>query len=115
MLVVLAMMVAFPLAIGAAIALYPGHDQATHSYRFWNDFLSALGETRTPCGHDNYRACLIFKIALGLAMLAVIPYWHIRSDCLRGPKFLRWVAFLCCTAFSLGVVGVANRQAMRLA
>jgi ABC-type sugar transport system permease subunit len=106
-LVVLATMVAFPVAISAAIAFYPGHDEAIHGYRFWNDFLSALGETRTPAGHDNFRACLIFNIALGFAMLAVIPYWHIRSDCLRGPKFLRWLTFLCCTGFSLGVVGVA--------
>ena len=107
-LVVLATMLAFPVAISAAIAFYPGHDEAAHGYRFWKDFLSALGETRTPAGHDNFRACLIFNIALGFAMLAVIPYWHIRSDCLRGPRFLRWLTFLCCTGFSLGVVGVAT-------
>jgi hypothetical protein len=107
-LVVLATMVAFPVAISAAIACYPGHDEAAHGYRFWNDFLSALGETRTPAGHDNFCACLIFNIALGFAMLAVVPYWHIRSDCLRGPRFLRWLTFLCCTGFSLGIVGVAT-------
>jgi hypothetical protein len=107
-LVVLATMVAFPVAISAAIACYPGHDAAAHGYRFWDDFLSALGETRTPAGHDNFRACLIFNIALGFAMLAVIPYWHIRSDCLRGPRLLRWLAFLCCSGFSLGIVGVAT-------
>jgi hypothetical protein len=106
-LVVLATMVAFPVAISAAIACYPGRDEAAHGYRFWNDFLSALGETRTPAGHDNFRACLIFNIALGFAMLAIIPYWRIRSDSLRGPRFLRWLAFLCCTGFSLGIVGVA--------
>jgi len=106
-LVVLATMVAFPVAITAAIACYPGRDEAAHGYRFWNDFLSALGETRTPAGHDNFRACLIFNIALAVAMLAVIPYWHFRSDILRGPRFLRWLAFLCCTGFSLGIVGVA--------
>ena len=106
-LVVLATMLAFPVAISAAIAFYPGHDEGTHGYRFWNDFLSALGETRTPAGYDNFRACLIFNIALGFAMLTVIPYWHIRSDCLRGPRLLRWLTFLCCTGFSLGIVGVA--------
>jgi hypothetical protein len=106
-LVVLATIVAFPVAVSAAIACYPGHDAAVNGYRFWHDFLSALGETRTPCGHDNFRACLIFNIALGAAMLAVIPYWHIRSDCLRGPRLLRWLAFLCCTGFSLGMAGVA--------
>jgi hypothetical protein len=107
-LIVLATMVAFPVAISAAIACYPGHDEAVHGYRFWKDFLSALGETRTPAGYDNYSACLIFNIALGFAMLAVIPYWHIRSDCLRGPRALRWLTFLCCTGFSLGIVGVAT-------
>ena len=96
------------MALSAAIACYPGREPTAHGYRFWHDFLSALGETRTPAGHDNFRACLIFNIALGFAMLAVIPYWHIRSDCLRGPRFLRWLAFLCCTGFSLGVVGVAT-------
>jgi hypothetical protein len=107
-LVVLATTLAFPLALSAAIACYPGRIESAHGYRFWNDFLSALGETRTPAGHDNFRACLIFNIALAMAMLAVIPYWHIRSDCLRGPKVLRWLTFLCCTGFSLGIVGVAT-------
>jgi len=106
-LVVLATTVAFPVAVSASIACYPGREAAANGYRFWHDFLSALGETRTPCGHDNFRACLIFNIALGVAMLAVIPYWHIRSGCLRGPRLLRWLAFLCCTGFSLGVAGVA--------
>jgi hypothetical protein len=107
-LVVLATMVAFPVAITAAIACYPGRNETDHGYRFWNDFLSALGETRTPAGHDNFPSCLIFNIALGFAMLTVIPYWHIRSDTLRGPRLLRWLAFLCCTGFSLGIVGVAT-------
>jgi hypothetical protein len=61
-LVVLATMVAFPMAISAAIACYPEHDEAVHGYRFWHDFQSALGETRTPSGHNNFRACLIFTI-----------------------------------------------------
>src|ERR1035437_814988 len=60
-LVVLATMAAFPVAITAAIACYPGRDEGAHGYRFGNDFLSALGETRTPAGHDNFRACLIFQ------------------------------------------------------
>lgn len=105
--IVVAVMVAFTAALGIAVACYPGQDAAAGRYRFCYDFISALGVTRTPGGLDNLRACWIFNVALGTAMLTLIPYWYIRSRHVRGPLFVRLLAFLCCTGFSLGVFGVA--------
>jgi len=105
--IVVAVMAAFTVALGVAAACYPGHDAAAGHYRFCYDFISALGVTRTPGGLDNHRACLVFNVALGLAMLTLIPYWHIRSQHVRGPRPVKFLAFLCCTGFSLGVFGVA--------
>ena len=105
--IVVAMMVLFSFALAAAVAVYPGHDAAARGYRFCYDFISALGVTRTPGGHDNRLACWIFNTALGLAMLTLIPYWHIRARHVRGPRLVRTITFLCCTGFSLGVLGVA--------
>ena len=105
--IVVATMVAFFVALGVAIAYYPGQDATAHGYRFCYDFISALGVTRTPGGLDNHPACLIFNVALGLSMLALIPYWYIRTKHVRGPSLVRFLTFLCCTGFSLGVFGVA--------
>lgn len=105
--IVVATMVAFFVALGIAIAYYPGQDATAHGYRFCYDFISALGVTRTPGGLDNHSACLIFNVALGLSMLALIPYWYIRTKHVRGPRLVRSLTFLCCTGFSLGVFGVA--------
>jgi hypothetical protein len=105
--VTVATVAAFTVALGVAVACYPGHDAAAGHYRFCYDFISALGVTRTPGGLDNHRACLIFNAALGLAMLTLIPYWYIRSQHVRGPRLVKFLAFLCCTGFSLGVFGVA--------
>jgi len=104
---VVAAIMAFTVALGIAVAVYPGHDATVGQYRFCYDFISALGVTRTPGGLDNHRACLIFNIALGFSMLTLIPYWHIRSQHVRGPRLVKFLAFLCCTGFSLGVLGVA--------
>lgn len=105
--IVVVTLVAFLVALGAAIACYPGHDAAAGGYRFCYDFISALGVTRTPGGLDNFRACVLFNSGLGLAMLLLIPYWYVRSDCVRGPRWIKWLAFACCVGFSLGVFGVA--------
>ena len=105
--VTVAAMLAFACALGVAVALYPGHDAHVHGYRFCYDFISALGVTRTPGGLDNHRACWIFNVALGTAMLVLIPYWYVRSRHVRGPLGVRLLAFLCCAGFSLGVLGVA--------
>jgi hypothetical membrane protein len=100
-------MALFSLALAAAVAVYPGHDAAARGYRFCYDFISALGVTRTPGGHDNRLSCWIFNTALGLAMLTLIPYWHVRARHVRGPRAMKALAFLCCAGFSLGVLGVA--------
>jgi len=105
--VVVATMLAFAVALAAAVAVYPGQDAHAHGYRFCYDFISALGVTRTPGGSDNHRACWIFNAALGLSMLTLVPYWYVRSQHVRGPLFVRLVTFLCCMGFSLGVFGVA--------
>lgn len=105
--IVAAAMVLFGLALAAAVAVYPGHDATARGYRFCYDFLSALGVTRTPGGHDNRLACWIFNTALGLAMLTLIPYWRVRARHVRGPRAVKALAFLCCVGFSLGVFGVA--------
>jgi len=100
-------MVAFLGLLGAAITVYPGRDAAAGGYRFCHDFISALGMTRTEGGLDNAWASVLFNSGLGLAMLALIPYWYVRSDSVRGPRVVRWAAFLLCAGFSLGVFGVA--------
>ena len=105
--VVVATLAAFVLALGVAVACYPGQDAAVGRYRFCYDFISALGMTRTSGGLDNFRACVLFNGGLGLAMLLLIPYWYVRSDCVRGPRLVRWLSFACCLGFSLGVIGVA--------
>ena len=100
-------LVAFLGLLGCAVAVYPGHDAAAGGYRFCYDFISALGRTHTQGGLDNHLSCSLFNGGLGLAMLILIPYWYVRSDCLRGPRYLRWTAFFLCAGFSLGVFGVA--------
>jgi len=100
-------MAVFAVAIVWAAACYPGHDAAVGHYRFGYDFISALGVTRTPGGLDNHPACTIFNVALGGAMLLLLPYWMVRVRCVRGPRALRLLAFLCCAGFSLGVFGVS--------
>jgi hypothetical protein len=40
-------------------------------------------------------------------MLILIPYWYSAPACLLGSKGVRALTFLCCTGFSLGVLGVA--------
>ena len=100
-------MVAFLGLLGVAMTVYPGHDAAAGGYRFCYDFISALGMTRTQGGLDNFRSSVLFNSGLGLAMLTLIPYWYVRSDCVRGPRVIRWTAFLLCAGFSLGVFGVA--------
>jgi len=100
-------MVAFLGLLGVAMTVYPGHDAAAGGYRFCYDFISALGMTRTQGGLDNFPASVLFNGGLGLAMLILIPYWYVRSDCVRGPRCMRWLAFLFCAGFSLGVFGVA--------
>jgi len=100
-------MLGFLTLLGVAVECYPGHDAAAGGYRFGYDFISALGMTRTQGGLDNYWASLLFNSGLGAAMLLLIPYWYVRSDCVRGPRFVKWLAFMCCAGFSLGVFGVA--------
>lgn len=99
--------VAFLVMLVAAMACYPGRDAAAGGYRFCYEFISALGVTRTPGGLDNRAACLLFNVGLGTAMVSLLPYWYVRAGCVRGPRFVRWLAFLCCAGFSLGVLGVA--------
>lgn len=105
--VIVAVIVAFSVALGAAVACYPGHDAVAGHYRCCYEFISALGVTRTPGGLDNRCTCLIFNSALGLAMLMLIPYWYIRSQHVQGPRLVKVLTFFCCTGFSLGVLGVA--------
>ena len=98
--------IAFFPALAAAMLLYPGQDGHPGGYRFFHEFLSALGMTSTKNGIANPISSWIFNLTLGISMLALLPFWFFRSaNVLRA--WARWLSFVCCSAFSLCVIGVA--------
>lgn len=104
---VLVTMVAFILVLPLAMLAYPDRNGHPGGYRFFYEYLSAMGMTRTHSGIANLPSCLLFNIGLGTAMLVLIPFWRLRVQCMAGKRYWQRIAFICGTAFSLGIIGVA--------
>jgi len=92
-----------------AIPLYEGgtfFDPATEGYRFWENFLSDLGMTKTHSGVDNARAALLFNVSLVVQGLSQIPLylsWNRSAGSARG---LVRASVVLGVLSALGVVGV---------
>lgn len=75
-LLLLAALVAFLVLTKMAIDAYPGGSAvagATRGYRFWQNFLSALGFTRTVTGYDNAESHRLFLIAMTVVGAGLLP------------------------------------------
>jgi len=86
----------FPLLSVLAMLLYPGGTIAnpnTEGYRFFNNFLSALGLTVARNGADNLPSLLLFASSLALAGLGLIAYFVTVPGLFRGQK-LPWILSL---------------------
>jgi len=92
--------------VAVCMVIYPDRSGHFGGYPFFHEFVSALGRTVTGEGVGNFGPALFFDITLGLAVLMLIPFWYLRSRCLTGKECWRWTAFVCCTYFSLGILGV---------
>jgi hypothetical membrane protein len=67
----------FAVLTVAAMLVYPGgalYDLHSGGYRFFQNFFSDLGATRTYSGHSNTTAHALFIIALGCVGLAMIGF-----------------------------------------
>ena len=91
----------FVLFTTVAMFLYPGGTAplaTTHGYRFFVNFLSDLGQTRTQSGAYNYPSMLLFTAAmivagvgLGVFFVAFARYFASRSVHIWARR-LTWVA-----------------------
>lgn len=99
--------VLFVVTVVMLMLLFPGKDGNPGGYRFFYEFVSALGMTKTHEGINNFFVSLIFNSVLGFSMLVLIPFWYLRVKCLNSPLFLKLLVMICCTGFSLGIFGVA--------
>lgn len=100
-------MAAFLLLLGGAMCLYPDASGQPGGYPFRNEFLSALGMTKTHEGVPSLLPCVLFNAGLGMTMLALVPFWVMRSRCLRGGYCVQALALVCCCGLSFGLTGVA--------
>ena len=104
---VLVTLIVFLIVLPAAMLAYPDKNGRPGGYPFFYEYLSAMGMTRTHAGIANLPSCLLFNIGLGTAMLMLIPFWRLRVQCMAGKRYWQRTAFICGTAFSLGILGVA--------
>jgi len=60
-----------------AITVYPAYrqDGVLRHYRFWGDYLSELGETRTPAGDPKALSMMLFVLSMTLAGSAMVAYY----------------------------------------
>jgi len=101
------MLIFFLIVLALAMIVYPDSRGHWGGYSFFHRHISALGMTVTHEGARNLSACLLFNIGLGATMLALIPFWYIRVQCLGWNRAVKGLGFLLCTGFSLGLIGVA--------
>ncbi len=99
--------ISFVVIVGILMLLYPDRNGHSGGYPFSREFVSALGMTKTPQGIPNVTNALVFNIFLGICMVALIPFWVLRSRCISKSPVFQNVALFCCTIFSLGILGVA--------
>ncbi|MBU0715493.1 MAG: DUF998 domain-containing protein [Verrucomicrobia bacterium] len=104
------LLLVFGLAIFAtgfvlSVLLYPGSGEQTQGYRFFHDFISALGVTKISGRPNPYSS--LFNFSLGFAMLLLLPFWYFRTKYLPAGKAVGQVVFTLCAFFSLGMTGVA--------
>jgi hypothetical protein len=95
--------------------LYPGGTApiaTTHGYRFFVNFLSDLGQTRTQSGAYNYPSMLLFSssmvvagIGLGVFFIAFAHYFASRSKHVWARR-LTWVAAAVGIVAAICFVGV---------
>ena len=88
-----------------SVLLYPGSSEKIGGYRFFHDFISALGLTQISGRPNPYS--LLFNLSLGCAMLLLLPFWYFRTKYLPTGKAVGRVVFTLCAFFSLGMTGVA--------
>lgn len=68
----------FPLLTTAAMLFYPGgtrEDPTTQGYRFFDQFFSELGLTRSYAGEPQTASFILFTAALSLAGAALVVYY----------------------------------------
>lgn len=68
----------FPLLTTAAMFFYPGgtrEDPTTQGYRFFEQFFSELGLTRSYAGEPQTASFILFTAALSLAGAALVVYY----------------------------------------
>jgi len=69
--------VLFVLFTIIAMTVYPAYrqDGVLRHYRFWGDYLSELGETRTPAGDPKTFSMMLFVFSMTLAGSAMVAYY----------------------------------------
>ncbi|MEW5871356.1 MAG: hypothetical protein AB1894_18940 [Chloroflexota bacterium] len=82
------------LTLGAML-FYPGGELGgvpTQGYRFFTNFFSALGYTRTPTGQANTVSAILFFIALLLAGLGLALFFVAFARLFTHTRLLRWLS-----------------------
>lgn len=76
--IVAAVCALFVVLTTLAMIVYPGGTfplARTHGYKFFINYLSDLGQTRTQSGADNYPSMLLFTTAMVIVGLALASYF----------------------------------------
>jgi hypothetical protein len=105
--------ICFCLLTVIAMLLYPGGtmtDPHRHGYAFFSNFLSDLGRTSTPSGHDNLASRLLFLIALIMGAFGITLLFAAFTQFFASPGIARRLSRLgafCGLVTSLCFIGVA--------